>query len=109
MPDPPRHREAAAERPRPIEAWSEPDRQNPLAPPPTGRRAETGRFSPTRGSLPEPQPATPAPPAIEITIGRLEIRGEPAVAPRPGKPFQPHLDLAAYRAARERGPGGSGQ
>jgi hypothetical protein len=103
MPEPPRLREAAAEWPPPIEEWSEPGRQNPRAPRPTGRRAETGRLPPTRGSLPEPRPDTPAPPAIEITIGRLEIRGEPAAAPRPGKPFQPHLDLAAYRAARERG------
>jgi hypothetical protein len=42
-------------------------------------------------------------PAIEVTIGRLEIRGEPLPGPRSAKPFRPHIDLAAYRASRERG------
>jgi hypothetical protein len=44
-----------------------------------------------------------APPAIEITIGRLEIRAEPGAASRPAKPFEPHVDLATYRTRRERG------
>jgi hypothetical protein len=46
---------------------------------------------------------TPLPPAIEVTIGRLEIRAEPVAATSPAKPFQPHVDLAAYQARRERG------
>jgi hypothetical protein len=46
----------------------------------------------------------PSPPDIAITIGRLEIRAEPQAASRPAKPFQPHLDLAAYRARRKGAP-----
>ena len=49
-----------------------------------------------------PAPA-PAPAPIEVTIGRLEIRGDAAPAARPAKPFAPHLDLAGYRSRRDRG------
>ena len=49
-----------------------------------------------------PPLASPTP--VEVTIGRLEIRAESASpAARPTRPFEPHLDLAAYRARKERG------
>ena len=84
----------AADRPA-----GEPDRQLLPTARTAARRAETMPARPTGAGQAEPRPQ----PTIEITIGRLEIRAETAVAPRPAKPFQPHLDLAAYRAARERG------
>jgi hypothetical protein len=42
---------------------------------------------------------------VEVTVGRLEIRADPAPpAPaRANKPFHPYLDLDAYRAKRDRG------
>jgi hypothetical protein len=47
---------------------------------------------------------SPTPPVVEVIIGRLEIRAAgnvPATA-KPQKPFAPHVDLATYRARRER-------
>jgi hypothetical protein len=46
---------------------------------------------------------SPGSPVIEITIGRLEIRPEAVPTSRKSRPFEPHQDLAAYRAVRERG------
>jgi hypothetical protein len=117
MPEPPPRRESAAERPSPLaEDRFEPDRRSPQVASANRRPVETKSPPPALGRLGERRSdaGAPPPPAIEITIGRLEIRGEPTVPPRQGKPFQPHLDLAAYRAARERGPeergpGGRGQ
>jgi hypothetical protein len=80
----------------------------PASAPWTPDRAAVGQSAPSRPdnrSRSQPDSGRPAPPAptppIEITIGRLEIRAEAPPPPRPARPFQPHLDLAAYRAKRE--------
>ncbi|TDH62140.1 hypothetical protein E2C06_13275 [Dankookia rubra] len=51
---------------------------------------------------PDALPQAALPSAVEITIGRLEIRADPAPAARPAKLLAPHLNLAAWRAQRER-------
>ncbi len=74
-------------------------REDPLG---VQARSKIERLSPVREASAVVASATPAP--IEITIGRLEIRAEaPAAQPRAAKPFAPHVDLAAYRARKDRG------
>ena len=46
-------------------------------------------------------PEAVSPAAIEITIGRLEIRAEAPSPPRASRPFQPQVDLETYRKRRE--------
>jgi hypothetical protein len=68
---------------------------------------DRGSVRPPNASLPAAPPhaeSRPAPaPSVEITIGRLEIRADPAPAARPTKRWEPHLDLAAWHGRRERG------
>jgi len=81
----------------------EPDRRMRSAPEASGRTVVAARASGPLDGAAGAGTETAPPPVIEVTIGRLEIRAEPAAVSRPAKPFQPHLDLAAYRAQRERG------
>jgi hypothetical protein len=95
---------AVTERPVPTTADQRgaPDRRTRSAPEAQGQTAVAARTSGPPDSAAGAGSET-TPPVIEVTIGRLEIRAEPAAVSRPAKPFGPYLDLAAYRAHRERG------
>jgi hypothetical protein len=69
----------------------------------TRSQKEGQRARRRQGSELEARPDSKTPAAIEITIGRLEIRTEPVALPRPSKPFRPNIDLATYKARREGG------
>jgi hypothetical protein len=89
--------------PIPAQEWLESDRQLPSPSRIVVRQVEAVKSPPVGTGPSEPRANLAAQPAIEITIGRLEVRVESAVPPRRSKLFQPRRDLAAYRAARERG------
>ncbi|BBL72824.1 hypothetical protein [Methylogaea oryzae] len=76
----------------------------PFAPsPPQPRRAALS--SPQRRQSPPERPAASAPPTIQVTIGRVEIRataGKPAAAPT-ARPAAPKLSLEDYLKSRSGG------
>jgi hypothetical protein len=104
-------RDAAAEAAPPVSVVApragsapsaEPARPRPapqIAPPMPRSRRDAPALTPAA----HPQP--PAPAIVQVTIGRVEVRGGPPASPRaaPPRPREPRLDLDSYLRRREQG------
>lgn len=79
-------------------------RIEPLVTPPTPRRPPPPRQAEIDWSRPADL-LPPAPPIINVTIGRIEIRAQisPGAIPRPARPSAPVMDLEKYLELRSGG------